>query len=120
MYEEVDQMGDKAGKVLDIAGKRLMYKRRTISGQVGTFQAYVGMPFYMNDHFITDASTSATLEFLIGGKAGISPAREIVITGKRDIEIVGNQMFLKASRVWQKIDKLSSRRQVLGGGSIEG
>lgn len=120
MYEEVEKMGERAGRVIDIAGRRLMYKRRSNNGQISTFQAYIGMPFSLNDHFITDANTSAALEFLIGGKATIAPAMEIVITGERDIQTVGNQTLLKAGRVWRAIGSFKERSARLGPGGIEG
>lgn len=120
MYEEVEPMGKKLGKVLDIDGRRLMYKRKFPSGQVGTFQAYPGMKVFLNDHFITDENTLATLEFDIGGRALVSPGTEIVVTGQREIDMVGNQFIIKSGKMWAKIDRQNSQLQIQTAGGAMG
>lgn len=120
MYEEVKTMGRKVGMVLDISGQRLMYTRRYPSGKVGTFQAYQFMPVHLNDHFKTDPNTVATLEFDIGGQAGISPDTEAVVLGERETSTVGNQIIIRAGKIWAKIDKQKAQLQIQTAGGVIG
>ena len=120
MYEEIKPMGPKVGVVLDIDGRRLMYRRRLRSGMAGTFQAYQGMPVFLNDHFETDSNTKATLEFTIGCRALISPGTEIVVVGQREINIVGNKFAVTAGKMWAKIDKQNSQLQIQTSGGVIG
>ncbi|HEV2765963.1 MAG TPA: hypothetical protein VGV38_23460 [Pyrinomonadaceae bacterium] len=120
MYEEVKTMGSKVGVVLDIDGQRLMYTRRNPSGRVGTYQAYEGMAVHLNDHFKTDPNTVATLEFLIGGRAVVSPDTELVVLGDREVSVVGNQIIIKAGKMWAKVDKQKSQLQIQTAGGVIG
>ncbi len=118
MYEEINTMGAKVGKIIDIDGPRLMYTRKFLSGQIGTYQAYPGMVVYLNDHFKADDKTSGAIEFTIGGQANVSRSTEVVVTGQRDITVVGNQFAIKAGKVWQKIDKQKSQVQIQTAGAM--
>ena len=105
MYEEIKPMGPKVGVVLDIDGRRLMYRRRMPSGMVGNWQAYPGMPVFLNDHLESDSTTTAALEFTIGGRAVISRSTEIVVVGQREIRVVGNQFLITSKKMWSKVGK---------------
>lgn len=107
----------KVARVLDIDGKTLMTNRRT-DGR--WFQAYEGMSSYLKEHLRTDERTQATLEFAIGGRAGVSPGTEIEIVGQRDVDVVGNKIVVRSGKVWAKIDKQKSQLQIQTSGGVIG
>lgn len=120
MYEEIKPMEPKMGRVLDIDGPRLMYRRRLPSGNVGNFQAYERMPVHLNDHLETDGRTTAALEFTIGGRAVISPGTKIVVNGHREIDTVGNAFLVTSGKIWAKVDRQKSQLQIQTSGGVTG
>lgn len=112
-----DPSSGKVARVLNIDGKTLMTNRRT-DGR--WFQAYEGMSSYLKEHLRTDEKTQATLEFAIGGRAGVSPGTEIEIVGQRDVDVVGNKIVVRSGKVWAKIDKQKSQLQIQTSGGVIG
>jgi hypothetical protein len=107
----------KVGTVLDIDGPKLMTNRH----QEGRwFQAYPTMATNLGERMKSDAKTTATLEFAIGGRAVISPGTEIEIVGQRDIDVVGNKVIVKSGKMWAKIDKQNSQLQIQTSGGVMG
>lgn len=107
----------KVGVVLDIEGPRLMTNRLK---EDSWFQAYPTMSTNLGEKMKSDAATTATLEFAIGGRAVISPGTEIEIVGQRDIETVGNKVVVKSGKMWAKIDKQSTQLQIQTSGGTMG
>jgi len=120
MYEEVEVMGPQVAKIIDIVGKRVMIIRRFPKGGVIRIQGYIGMPIFQNDHIKSEQESACCIEFLIGYRAIVGKGYEIVVTGHRTIEHVGNQTVGKALRLWQKIDKQKSQLQIQTNGGVIG
>jgi hypothetical protein len=107
----------KVGSVLDIDGPRLMTNRHK---EGSWFQAYPSMATDLGEKMKSDAETTATLEFTIGGRAVISPGTEIEIVGQREIDTVGNKVVVKSGKMWAKIDRQNSQLQIQTSGGTMG
>lgn len=117
LASQAQEKPQKVGTVLDIDGPRLMTNRLK---EQSWFQAYPSMATNLGEKMKSDAATTATLEFAIGGRAVISPGTEIEIVGQRDIETVGNKVVVKSGKMWAKIDKQSSQLQIQTAGGTMG
>lgn len=108
----------KVGKVLGIKGPRLETNRNTDSGK--WYQAYPKMATFLAEHLKTDAATTATIEFAIGGQAVISPGTEVEVVSKDGVEKVGNKLVVKSGALWAKIDRQSEQLQIQTSGGTMG
>lgn len=107
----------KVGRVLDIAGTRLMTNKLK---EKGWFQAYPQMPTYLHEKLKTDAQTTSTLEFTIGGQAVITPGSQVEVVGQRGVKSGDNAVLLSAGKMWAKFDKQNSQLQIKTSAGVMG
>ncbi len=120
MYEEVEPMGPRVATIIDIVGPRVMILRHYPKSGIVSIQAYVGMPIFQNDHIKCDRMSTCCAEFIIGGRAIVGSNHEGVISGHRELKVVGNQTVVTARKVWAKIDKQKSQLQIQTSGVVIG
>ena len=101
------------GSVLDIDGKILMTNRLQ---EMTWYQAYPAMKTYLKERMKTDEDTTATIEFLVGGRAVIAPGTEVEITTPKDTTILN----IKSGSVWAKFDKQDKEFQIQTAGGVMG
>lgn len=101
------------GSVVDIDGPSLATSKQT---ENRWFAAYPTMKTYLNEKLRCDDSTSASLEFLVGGRAVLAPGSEVEVTSRKDVTL------LKISRgsIWAKFDKQEKALQIQTAGGVLG
>ena len=82
-------------KVIDIDGPQLKTNRLKESKW---YQAYQTMPTFYKERLEADSKTTATIEFLVGGKAVIAPGTEVEVLNKEVLKV-------KSGTVWAQFDK---------------
>lgn len=101
------------GSVIDIDGPSLSTNRST---EEQWFQAYPQMKTYLDERLRSDEETTATIEFLVGGRAVISPGSEIEISSPKDTTI----LKLKSGALWASFDKQDKSFQIETSGGVIG
>ena len=82
-------------KVIDIDGPQLKTNRLK---EAKWYQAYQTMPTFYKERLEADSKTTATIEFLVGGKAVIAPGTEVEVLNKEVLKV-------KSGTVWAQFDK---------------
>lgn len=91
-----DDKPKRVGTVIDIDGKQLNTNR--LSEDNRWYQAYQSMPTLFQERLAAGDKTTATVEFIVGGKAVIAPGTEVEI---KDDDV----MVVKSGTVWAQFDK---------------
>lgn len=92
----------KVGQVVDIDGTKLTTNRLK---EDKWYQAYQSMPTFFKERLTTDANTTATIAFDVGGRAVISKGSKVEILNEDVVR-------LKSGTMWAKFDK----EKLAGGG----
>ena len=98
------------GRVIDIDGPRLKTNRLK---EAKWYQAYPKMNTYLKERMKADDKTTATIEFLAGGRAVVAPGTQIEIVGPRKAEIVSGTVWLKFDK--DRLNKEEFEIQTSGG-----
>lgn len=101
------------GSVVDIDGPVLMTNRLK---EAKWYQAYPQMKTYLKERMKADEKTTATIEFLVGGRAVISPGTEVEIVTPKDTTV----LKIKSGTVWAKFDKQDKQFQIETSGGVMG
>lgn len=125
MYEEIKPMGQRVAYLLDFVSEEkdkmpVLVTRRYPKSGIVRIQGSIKMPIFLNDILETGSTTQLVLEFLIGGRAGMGPNTKATVVSQRAIEAIGNQLVIKAGKVWAKIDKQKSQLQIQTNGGVIG
>ena len=116
------------GSVVDIDGPRLEFTRRYPDRQfIGWFQVAPGMKTYLGDVFRTSPTTTATLEFLVGGRAVLRPRSLFRIVTPKDVTeldfsgpMAPGLLHSAAGYVWEMFDKQDKSFQIQTAGGVLG
>lgn len=82
--------------------KNLVYKE----GESGKwYRAFLDQNAPVGTHFKTDANSTASLMFFLGGKAVLDKGSEIKIISERNVDLVSQGIELKQGTFWAKFDK---------------
>lgn len=107
------QEGKQVGSVIDIDGPVLMTNRLK---EGKWYQGYPRMKTYLKERLMADPKTTATIEFLVGGRAVISPGTEVEILTPKDITV----LKIKKGTIWAKFDKQDKQFQIQTAGGVMG
>lgn len=92
-------------EALEPGHKPLLQRQREKDAQ--PYRVTVNTTGYVRDHFITNKSTVAALEFLIGGRIGLNKDSDIQIVNDhsvRDGKTSVTRILLKSGAMWVKAD----------------
>lgn len=98
-------------KPVEGASKATLKQKRPT--EASPFAVSVNSKGFEKDHFITDASTIAALEFLIGGRVAINKDTDIEIVNERSVadgKTSVKRVILKNGSLWVKADAKSLKQ----------
>lgn len=105
-------LGKPVARVESIEGKKNLYYQ--VNPKAPWYRSHVEQNADIGNRFKTDAASTASIRFFLGGKVGLGKGCEVEVVNIRDAKTISEGLSLQKGDYWLKFDKDKIKQQGSG------